>query len=628
MGNYKKVIIKADLGKRTIERISPGQDILRQYIGGSGLASRFFLDAGNAASEPFSKDNNLYIMTGPLTGTKFPGTGRFSAASRSPLTGIWGESNCGGNFGPELKFAGYDGIIVSGASPDPVYLLIEDDDVKFCDASGLWGRDAFEVLNLFRTSLHGKKHKVLGIGQAGENLVRYASIINDTSDALGRTGLGSVMGAKKLKAIVVRGSGKTWRPSRDSEYDEFIKSLRYKLKGNAFIETMHKLGTNAGMVVGRKAGDIPTKNWTVGESNEYAKPLLPYNMLEKYFVRHQACFSCPVGCKKEVEVKEGIFKTPAGPAPEYETFGSFGTMLLIKDMDAIIKIHNLCNRYGMDVISCGSTIAFAMECYEKGLITKKDTDGLELKWGDGDVVVKMLHKIALREGIGDLLAEGSRLAAEKIGKSSEDFTVEVKGLELPMHDPRAFHGHGLSYVTSPRGACHVQHLVHFVETNNTSHPELGLDKNYDRHTCEGKAKMTAICDNYGAIMNAAPMCQFVFGGMSAHDVTYMLRKSTGFDYDLEEIKLCGERLWYLKRVLNNFMGAGAQDDRLPKKVMQPFTEGGTKGSVPDMNRMLKEYYEIRKLDNNGVPSIDKLRSLDLFDLVEEGYNLIRGKGTA
>jgi len=628
MSNYKNVIIKADLGKRTIERISLSQDILRQYIGGSGLASRFFLDAGNAASEPFSEDNNLYIMTGPLTGTKFPGTGRFSAASRSPLTGLWGESNCGGNFGPELKFAGYDGIIVSGISPDPVYLLIEDEDVKFCDASGLWGRDTFEVLNLFKRSLHGKKHKVLGIGQAGENLVRYASIINDTSDVLGRSGLGSVMGAKKLKAIVVRGSGKTWRPSQDREYEEFIKSLRNKLKGNAFTKTMHKLGTNAGMVVGRKPGDIPTKNWTVGDSSQYAKPLLPYHMLEKYFVRHQACFSCPVGCKKEVEVKEGIFKTPAGPAPEYETFGSFGTMLLIKDVDAIVNIHNLCNRYGMDVISCGSTIAFAMECYEKGLITKKDTDGLELKWGDGEAVVEMLHKIARREGIGDLLAEGSRLAAEQIGKSSEDFTVEVKGLELPMHDPRAFHGIGLSYVTSPRGACHVQDLVHFVETNNTSHPELGLEKNYDRHTCEGKAKMTAICDNFGAIMNAAPMCQFVFGGMSAHDVTYMLRKSTGFDYDLEEITLCGERLWYLKRVLNNFMGARALDDRLPKRVMQPFTEGGTKGSVPDMDHMLKEYYEIRKLDSNGIPTIDKLRSLDLFDLVEEGYNLIPGKGTA
>lgn len=625
MNNLKNVIINVDLSKGTIDKIFLGSDILRQYIGGSGLASWLFLQTGNAAFEPFSENNSLYIMTGPLTGTKFPGTGRFTAASRSPLTGIWGESNCGGNFGPELKFAGYDAIIVKGISPQPVYLLIEDQRVEIRNAVELWGRDTFEVLNHFRATLHGKRHKVIGIGPAGENLVSYASIIHNRSDALGRTGLGSVMGSKKLKAIVVRGSGKVWKPSGDIEYEEFIKVLRKKLSENSFIETLHKLGTNAGMIIGRKTGDIPTKNWSLGESDEYAKPLLPYHMLEKYFVRHQACFSCPVGCKKEVEVKEGNFKTPAGPAPEYETFGSFGTMLLIKDIDAIIKIQNICNRYGMDVISCGSTIAFAMECYEKGLLTKKDTDGLELKWGDGEVVVKLLHKIAYREGFGDVLAEGSRMAAKTIGKGSENFTVEVKGLELPMHDPRAFHGHGLSYVTSNRGGCHVQHLVHFVETNNTSHPELGLLNKYSRQTPEGKAKMTTICENFGAIMNAAPMCQFVFGGMSANDVVYMLKKSTGFDYDLTETMACGERLWYLKRVLNCLMGATRQDDRLPKRIMMSLHEGGTKGSVPDMEYMLNEYYDLRGLDSRGFPAVDKLKVIGLYEFVEKAYERARSE---
>jgi len=624
---YKNCILEVDLTNDKIIKLETDQGILREFIGGSGLASRFFLESGNVDAESFSENNNIYIMTGPLTGTKFPGTGRFTGATRSPLTGIWGESNCGGNFGPELKFAGFDGIIIKGISPRPVYILIDDERAQICDASDIWGLDTFQVTDFFKAGIYGsKKYKVLSIGVAGENLVKYAGIMNEKSDALGRCGLGAVMGSKRLKAIAVHGSEKAWKPIADTEYDKFVKAIRKKLKDNQFTLTLHKLGTNAGMVVGRKTGDIPTKNWSVGESNEYAKPLLPYYMLEKYFVRHKACFSCPVGCKKEAEIKDGAFKTAMGPAPEYETFCSFGTMLGIADMEAIIKIHNMCNRYGMDVISCGSTIAFAIECYEKGLVTKGDTDGLELKWGNAELVIKLLEKIANREGFGDLLADGSRLAAEKIGKNASDYTVEVKGLDLPMHDPRAFHGIGLAYVISNRGACHMQHLVHLVETNNTSHPELGLLEKYDRHTGEGKAEMTAICDDFGMVLNAAPMCQFVFGGMSANDVVYMLRKATGFDYDLDELKECGERIWYLKRFLNNVMGIRAADDRLPKKVMVPFSEGGTKRTVPDMKFMLGEYYKLRQLDEDGIPKAEKLKDLGLYYSLTKRYSKLLREG--
>lgn len=620
MSAYKNRIVEVDLGSKEIHQTEIGPNVLRQYIGGSGLAGKMFLERGNADVEPFAGGNNLYFMTGPLTGTRFPGTGRFTAAAKSPLTGIWGESNCGGNFGPELKFAGYDGIIVKGISPKPVYLLIEDDAVRICDATELWGRDTFETTDFLKKSLPGKKKvKVLSIGPAGENLIRYAGILNDRADALGRCGLGAVMGSKKLKAIAVRGSGKAWKPADDSEYDTFIKSLHKKLKENPFTATLHRLGTNAGMVIGRKTGDIPTKNWSLGDSNQYAKPLLPYHMNEKYFVKHKACYACPVGCKKEVQVKDGIYRTEEGPAPEYETFGSLGTMLLITDMEAIIKMHNLCNRYGMDVISCGSTIAFAVECYEKGLITRKDTDGLELGWGDAEVVIELIKKIAHRDGFGNLLADGSRLAAQRIGRNASDLTSEIKGLESPMHDPRAFHGHGLAFATSTRGSCHLQHLVHFVETNNSSHSELGLLEKYERLTGEGKAKMTVICEDFGMIMNAAPMCQFVFGGLSANDVVYGLRKSTGFDYDLDEVMRCGERFWYLKRVLNNIMGVRASDDRLPKKMMKPFTEGGAKGSVPDIKYMLGEYYTLRELDKNGIPKAEKLKHVGLHDLAERAF---------
>jgi aldehyde:ferredoxin oxidoreductase len=617
---YKNCILEIDLTSREIVKHEIDQGILREFIGGSGLTSRFFLESGNADAEPFSENNNVYIMTGPLTGTRFPGTGRFSAATKSPLTGIWGESNCGGDFGPELKFAGFDGIIIKGISPGPVYILIDDERAQICDASEIWGLDTFQVTDFFKSGVRGSKRpKVLSIGPAGENLVKYAGIMNEKSDALGRCGLGAVMGSKRLKAIVVQGSGKAWKPYQDIDYDHFMKCLLKKIKETPFTATMHKLGTNAGMVVGRKTGDIPTKNWSLGDSDDYAKPLLPYVMMERYFVRHRACYACSVGCKKEVEVKEGTFKTEEGPAPEYETFGSFGTMLLIKDMEAIIKLHNICNRYGMDVISCGSTIAFAIECYEKGLITREDAGGLDLKWGNAELVIKLLEDIAYRKGLGDLLAEGSRSAAKKIGRNASDYTVEVKGLDLPMHDPRAFHGIGLAYATSVRGACHLQHLVHFVETNFTSHPELGLWEKYDRLTDEGKAEMTVICEDFGMVINAAPICQFVLGAISAEDVVHMLKKTTGFDYDMDEVESCGERLWYLKRGLNNIMGVRAADDRLPRKVMVPFSEGVTEGTVPNMKYMLGEYYKLRQLDENGIPKAQKLKSLGLYDLLTKEH---------
>ena len=628
MSAYKQCILEIDLNKRTIEKIRVSGEVLRKYIGGSGLASKLFMERGNVNAEPLSKNNDLYIMTGPLTGTRFPGTGRFSCASRSPLTGIWGESNCGGNFGPELKFAGYDGIIITDVSHEPVYILIEDNDIQICDASDIWGLDNFEVAEFFETwdrAAEGRrKYKILSIGPAGENLVKYATIMNGEADAFGRCGFGAVMGSKKLKAIVVRGSGTPWKPLKDVEYDGFMKSVLKKIKGHAFAQSLHRLGTNAGMVKGRKMGDIPTKNWSLGECSEFSKPLLPYYMMdEKYFIKHKACFSCPVACKKEVSVKEGIYKEEQGPSPEYEAFCSLGTMLMINDLEAVIKLNNICNRYGLDVISCGSTIAFAVDCFENGLISKKDADGMELGWGDPLMIIKLLKKIAYREGLGDLLAEGTRIAAGKIGKGADDLKVEVKGLELPMHDPRAFHGQGMAYATSVRGGCHVSNLVHFVEPNTSSHPELGLQETYDdRFSCEGKAWMTVICEDWGMILNAATVCQFVFGNLSGEDLVFMLKKATGFDYDLEELRMCGERLWYLKRVLNNIMGVRASDDRLPSKLMEPFTDGGAAGKVPDMGFMLKEYYTLRDLDGNGIPRREKLKGLALLDLVEEEYERI------
>lgn len=628
MSGYKNCILEIDLTRGSIGKSEISREILRECIGGSGIAARLFLERGNAGVEPFSERNNLFIMTGPLTGTTFPGSGRFIAASRSPLTGLWGESSCGGDFGPELKAAGYDGIAITGASQKPTYLFIEDDKVQLCDASDIWGIDTVQTTEWLRLRHQGdRKAKVLAIGKAGENLVRFANIMNG-GDALGRCGLGAVMGSKKLKAIAVKGSAKAWRP-QDSEYDSFMESLNIVRKDSEVVKSYHDLGTNAAMIIGRKPGDIPVRNWAAGDSNPYAKPLLPFVMNEKYFVRHGSCVACPVGCKKFARVNEGPYKVEECPSPEYESFASFGPMLMIggkpRDMEAIIKINDMCNRYGMDVISCGAVIAFIFECYEKGLITKEDTGGLELGWGDADLVIELVEKIASVKGLGKVLAQGSRIAAERIGKGSKDYTAEVKGLDLPMHDPRAYHGIGLAYATSIRGACHLSNLVYWIERNRAVYPELGLAAeggSYERFGPKGKAEMTVLCEDFAMVINDAPLCQFVFTWLKAADLLYMLRTATGFDYDLDELRRCGERTWYLKRCLNNIMGARAGDDRLPKKVMTPLSEGGTEGTVPDMETMLGEYYRLREFDSAGVPTVGKLKELGLYDLLKERYDSI------
>ena len=621
MWGYKGLIAEIDLSTRKINKITLEEEILRRYIGGSGLAAKLFLDQVNSDVNPLSDGNNLYIMTGPLTGTKLPGTGRFSVAAKSPLTNMWGESNCGGNFGPELKFAGYDGIIVKGISDKPVYIFIDDGNISICECPELWGKDTYTVTEFFKKTLSGqKKVKVFAIGQAGENLVKYASIVNDKGDLAGRCGLGAVMGYKKLKAVVTRGTSRVI-PSFLQEYEQLAKSTMEKVKKVPMAIGLKTLGTDGGMIVGRKTGDVPTKNWTIGDSIEFTKPLRPYVINEKYLVRGHACYSCPIGCKRVVKVDEGVYQTKEGPGPEYETYGSFGTLLLIKDPEAIIKINETCNQYGLDTITCGSTIAFAIDCFENGLITKKDTDGIELRWGEPDSVLKIIEKIVKGEGFGNLLKEGSREAQKKIGKNSADYLVDVKGLEMPMHDPRSFHGIGLAYATSNRGACHLQHMVHFVETDMTSYPEIGLDGGYDRLEDEGKAEMTINCEDLGMVVGAVTICIFVMSCLSVNDLIDMMRVTTGFNYNLKEIMECGERLWYLKRAINNNMNIRASDDRLPKKVMIPFKDGSPTGSVPNMELMLRRYYQLRDLDKNGIPTRDKMENLGLLDLFPELYNL-------
>ena len=617
MGGYTGKILEIDLRTGKVEKTSVPEEDQREFLGGSGLAAKIFFDLFDTRVNPLSPENPLMVMNGPVVGTQFPGTSRFAVCGKSPLTGIWGEGTCGGNFGPELKFAGIDGIIFKGASSIPVYLVIEDDKIEIRDAKDLWGMDNYDLTDLLKER-HGKerKPKVLSIGPAGENLVRFAAICNDKGDFIGRTGMGALMGSKKLKALVVKGTKKV-EISYPEEYTTLRKLLIAKSRDAVVGQSFRSMGTDAGMDLGMVTGDVPIKNWTIGEDLELSANLGGPSLTEKYLTRNHACSFCPIACKRMVKVDDGPFKTVEGPGPEYETCATFGTLIVNDDLAGVIKANEWCNRYGLDTISSGATIAFAMEAYEKGLMTKKDTDGIDLTWGNIAGGIELLHKIARKEGIGAVLAEGSREAAKRLGKGAEEFSVEVTGLEAPMHDPRGFHGMGLAYMTSIRGACHLMHLSLGVEQGITAYPEAGFQENYVGQTSEGKAEMVKLCEDLGIPCNSLVICEFVAWTLSANDLAEMVRVTTGFDFTLKDLLACGERAWLLKRGLGNMMGVRSKDDKLPKRILAPLKEGAAAGSVPDVEKLLREDYKIRGLDEEGKPKKEVLIKAGLGDLAKK-----------
>ncbi len=619
MGGYRNKILEVDLSNSKMDLTDVPDDDKKRFIGGSGAAAKLFLDRFNTSADPLSPDNPLIVMNGPLTGTTLPGTSRFAVCGKSPLTGIWGEGTCGGNFGPELKFAGMDGIIFKGVSPTPVYLFIDDDEIELRDASELWGMDNYTLTD-FLKQWHGKDKspKILSIGQAGENLVKFAAICNDKGDFIGRTGMGAVMGSKRLKAVVVKGTKKV-EVSHPEEYAALRKLLITKSRDAMPAQSLRSMGTDAIMDLGMMTGDVPIKNWMIGEDLELSANLGGPALTEKYLTKNHACSFCPIACKRVVKVDDGPFKTEEGPGPEYQTCCTFGTLIMNYDLAGVIKANEWCNRYGMDTISCGATIAFAMEAFEKGLITRKDTDGIDLTWGNISGVIELLHKIGKKEGIGAVLSEGTREAANRLGKSAEEFCVEVKGLEVPMHDPRGFHGAGLAYMTSIRGACHLMHLAFPVEQGITTYAEAGSRENYIGQTSEKKAEMVKFCEDLGLPFNSLAICEFVAWTLSANELAEMVRVTTGFDFTLKDLLACGERTWLLKRGLGNMMGVSVKDDRLPKRILTPLKEGAAAGSVPDVEKLLREYYEIRGLDEGGKPKKEVLIKAGLQDLAEKLY---------
>ncbi|MFH2129962.1 MAG: aldehyde ferredoxin oxidoreductase family protein [bacterium] len=609
-GNLTR-FVEVNMTSRKISDFAVSPDYIRDYIGGASLAARLFLDIADPALDPLSEANPLFIMAGPMAGTSFPGSSRFVMCAKSPLTGIWGESASGGSLGADLKKAGIDGLIVTGSADSPVYLFIDDGKIEILSAADLWGMETYPVIDMLRERHAGtKKVSVAAIGPAGENLVKYASVCNDKAHHLGRTGMGAVMGSRNLKAIVVRGTGKV--PLADEKQYKGVRHNTLATSRDSMVSmSFNQVGTAAAMEMGLMTGDVPIKNWSVGLDDDIGEAIGGSTIAETIVKKRKACFACPIACKPEVVVDHQKYQVNQGPGPEYETCGTFGSMLMNLNLAGLSKANERCNQLGLDTISCGATIAFIMEAVEKGILTKDDLDGLNMTWGNIDDTLKMVEKIAYRKGFGDRAAEGSRSLAANLPEAASEFLVTVKGLELPMHDPRGYHGMGLAYMMSTRGACHLQHSCQAVEQGLVAWDEAGLKEDYEGPSSAGKAEMVFITENIGQLANTLCTCHFVHWAIGMDNLIDGFNAVTGQKYDLTAFMEAGARAWVLKRSIGNLMGVTSADDTLPVRVMTPLAEGGSEGTIPDVALMKKEYYALRGLDEKGFPKPAILDSLKL-----------------
>lgn len=611
MYGYTGKIAYVDLTKRIIEISRLEEDLARKFIGGSGLAAKLLYDLTNGSTDPFGIENVIIFMTGPLTGTNAPLSGRHEIVSKSPLTGIYGESDCGGFWGTALKKAGFDGLVVRGISSAPVYLWVTDGNVEIRNAFHLWGMDTYELDEILKSDTHSKA-VVSSIGPAGERLVPMAAIMHDGKDgrAAGRCGLGAVMGSKKLKAIVVYGAEEVSVADKDS----LMKSIR---KRSSEIKRAAKATTDFGtagfLMTAEELGDLPIKNWSVGQWPEGAKLISGERMAETILVDNYGCGACFIKCGRTVKIDKGKFAPVSGGGPEYETLACLGSNCLVDDLESIAKANELCNRYGLDTISTGSVIAFAMEAFERGLLTLKDTGGISLTWGNADAVISTIEQIAWRRGIGELLCQGVRKVSLLLGPEAEEFAVHVKGLELPAHDPRCFASKALAYATSNRGACHLQGPSHFFELGLLE-PSIGVTEPLDRFTSEGKGWVVKNVQDASCLYDSVKVCKFLyFGASNLEDILTWFNAVTGYGINMQEFLQIGERIFNLKRLYNIKCGVTSKDDIIPQRILIPLS-GGTNGHVPNLEIMLHEYYNARGWTNIGVPTQETLKRLELLNM--------------
>jgi aldehyde:ferredoxin oxidoreductase len=589
-------VLKIDLTTGKTEEYRIPADWEQAYLGGASLAARMLYDVLTPELDARSPDAPLLFMNGPVTGTAGPTVGRFVICGKGPATGLWAESHIGGFWGPELRFAGYDGLWVTGKAWEPVYLWINEGRLEVRKAAHLWGKDTYETQTLVKGEVGRNNARVAVIGQAGERGILYAGIFCDHGRTAGRTGLGAVMGAKNLKAVAVYGKKSPLPPASNRE-----------LKQDNQSQVMHELGTASAANYSDYLGAMPSKYYHQG-SFEEVDNVSGARMSESILSGTSACHACVIACGRVVTLEDGLRRK----GPEYETIVSFGPNLLVDNLAAITRLGELCDRYGMDTISTGNTIGLAFYLYEQGVITPKDTGGLELCWGDVEAIEKLIHLAARREGIGEVLAHGSRFLGRYFGKEEE--AVQVNGLEVAYHDPRGVSGMALSYATSPRGACHNQSDYFMVDWGNTN-DEAGIGY-FPRHEGGVKAANVARHQDWRTVYNALVMC--IFANVSPQTQVELINAACGLHWDVEEMMRAGERGWNLKRAINNRLGLNRKNDRLPKALLEPYQDGGSAGYVIPFDEMIRAYYAARGWDlRTGRPRREKLLSLGLEEAAKD-----------
>jgi aldehyde:ferredoxin oxidoreductase len=598
---YMGAILDVDLssGTHTVRELD--QQLADTWLGGTGLGAHILWQAQVYKADPLGPDNVMVWATGPFAGTAVPLSNRFGVCARSPLTGVWGEAECGGHWANDLKKAGFDALIVRGRADHPVYLWIHDGEVELRDATQLWGKDTFEthdtILGEVSSAVdrRGELPGVACIGPAGEQLVRFAAIMVDGKDgrAVGRSGLGAVMGSKNLKAVAVRGT-RSFPIADESGLSQYLKELRKEIVSTA--KGFGALGTAGGIPTHDKMGNWPVKNWQQDHFPEAPDKISGAAMKDSILTGRYYCGNCIIGCGRTVQVKEGPYAGIEQGGLEYETTSLNGANLLIDNLEAVQKLNEWCNRLGMDTISAGATIGFAMEAYDRGLIPQHDTDGLDLKWGNHEAVTELMRRIGLREGaFARRLGEGTLRFAREIG--GEDFAVHVRGLDFPAHDPRAFFANAVAYATSHRGADHLSSFAHVFQ-RTVSLPELGYPEPVHRQDAAATPMLVLKGQHLMGWFDSLKCCKFLFfGGIKPHHVLDWYNFVTGRGLTLDQLMEVGERIFVQKRLFNLACGSGPWDDTMPPRMLElPRDIGTEQRSVPPFQEMLAEYYRLRQWD--------------------------------
>ncbi|MFN2120531.1 MAG: aldehyde ferredoxin oxidoreductase family protein [Anaerolineales bacterium] len=599
-------ILKLDLTTGKTETYTVPEGWAEQFLGGASLAARLLYADLTLALEPFSPQAPLLFLTGPLTGTAGGATGRFVVCGRSPATGLWAESNCGGFWGPELRAAGYAGLWITGKAGAPVYLWIENHSVELRDAASVWGSDTYVAQQLVRDEVSKPGVHVVAAGPAAENLLPFAGLYCDHGRTAGRTGLGSVMASKNLKAIAVRGTHPipVFDPAR---FGTLRSETNRDLKQDNEARVLHELGTAGAANYSEYLGALPARYYRQG-GFAAVDSISGATMSERLLAGHSTCHGCVIACGRVVRLEDGAKRK----GPEYETVCSFGPNLLISDLNGITRLGEKCDRLGMDTISTGNAIGLALHLFEQGQITPNDTEGLELRWGDVSLVERLVGMTARREGFGALIALGARGLARHFNAESE--AVQVNGLEVAYHDPRGVSGMALAYATSPRGACHNQSDYFTVDWGHVE-PQIGVEY-FSRHAQAEKAANVARHQDWRTVCNAAVLC--IFANVRPARLTELINAACGYEWEVETLMEAGARAWNIKRAINNRLALTAGNDRLPKALLEPLATGGTGGFTPDLQGMLYSYYEARGWDHRtGFPGRRTLNRLNLDDIAAD-----------